>query len=82
MKEFDIIEKLAESAREEQTPSLDVTQSVIQSILAKEEPVVSSWLLITSSLATVSSFILFWQICLVPQDPLTAFFESIRNVLL
>jgi len=82
MKELDIIEKLAERAREDQAPSVDVTQAVIQNLIMREEPVISFWWLATSTLVTISSFILFWQICLVPQDPLVAFFESIRSILL
>ena len=82
MRELFIIEKLAEIARKEPTPSVDVTMLVIQNLMKREEPVISSWWLATGTLATVISFILFWQIYLVQPDPLIAFFESIRSILL
>jgi hypothetical protein len=82
MKALTMIERLAEIARQEPVPSVDVRGAVLQKIMISEEPVISSWWLGVSVLATSLSFILFWQVCLVSQDPLIEFFETIRSVLL
>ena len=82
MKELEIIERLAQTARKEVSPFVDVTQSVIQHLMRQEEPIVSSWWLVTTSLATIISLILFSQICFISQDPLIELFESIRSLLL
>jgi hypothetical protein len=82
MNELLIMEKLAEIARRETPPSVEVTGLVLQNLMKREEPVISSWWLATGTLAIAVSFVLFWQIYLVPPDPLITFFESIRSVLL
>lgn len=82
MKELEIIKKLAEIAREEPAPFVNVTGLVVRNLIMRKEPVISFWWLAAVSAATIVSFVLFMEICLAPQDPLTAFFESIRSVLL
>jgi len=82
MNDLPIMEKLAEIARRETPPTVEITGLVLQNLMKREDPVISSWWLATSTLAIAASFILFWQIYLIQPDPLITFFESIRSILL
>ncbi|MFH1227661.1 MAG: hypothetical protein V1701_07140 [Planctomycetota bacterium] len=82
MKELEVIEKLVALARKEPVPTVDVIRQVMQKLIVLNEPTVSFWWLAAASLATISAFILFMQIDIVSPDPLVAFWESLRSVLL
>ncbi len=80
--ELERIKRLAEIARKEAPPEVEVTDAVMQRIAALREPMVRFWpYAAVVSGATAAAFLLFLQAWLASTGTLIEFFRSVKVVM-
>ena len=82
MKELDIVSKLAEAARRERPPAVDVTEKVMLRLSVLEERTTRFWPFAAAlSLATAAAFMLAVEAWTAARDPVVEVLSSIRTVM-
>ncbi len=82
MDELDVIGRLAEAARKESPPAVDVTERVMQRLSALEEPAGRFWpFAAIVSAATAAALVLAVNAWTSAPDPLVELLSSIRMVM-
>lgn len=82
MDEFDMIARLAEAARKESPPAVDVAEKVMWRLTGLRVPFPRFWPLAAAiSAATAAAFLLALQAWVAWQDPVVELLNSVRMVL-